>query len=96
MFSFHPNPNRGSHKILSLPQKQEGEKKLKRSQEKGNWTGFRSIKRDELKLVNVKVEWQAAPGVMSCTRQAVEQATRGAQGQARKMRLGLLLGHRMR
>lgn len=46
--------------LLSLPRKQEKAKattyKLKRGQGKGNWADFRtmSIKRDELKLVNVK------------------------------------------
>lgn len=62
-FSSDSNQNRGSFKkesLLSLAQKQEKAKattyKLKRGQEKGNWADFRimSIKRDELKLVNVK------------------------------------------
>lgn len=55
---------------LSLKNKKTKQNKLKRSQGKGNWAGFRSrsIKREKLKLVSVNVERQAAPGVMSCTR----------------------------
>lgn len=85
MFSSHHYPNRESHKkdsSLNLPQKQESETKLKRSQGKENWAGFRSrsIKRDKLKLISVNAEWQAAPGVMSCTQIGSEAGDRRNMG----------------
>lgn len=57
--------------LLSLPQKQE-EKNIRNLKEaKERATGQASeagASRDEMKLVNVKAGWQAAPGVMSCTK----------------------------
>lgn len=48
--------------LLSLTNTRK-QNKLKRSQGKGNWAGFRSrrIKREKLELVSVNEEWQAAP-----------------------------------
>ena len=94
-FSSHPNPNRGSHKTDSALTNTR--KKLKRSQGKGNWAGFRSrrIKTEKLELVSVNEEWQAAPGMMSCTRQAVGQGLED-MGPSQENEAGPLTGAQMR
>lgn len=85
IFSSHPNPNRGSHKkdfSLSLPQKTRGKKTLKETKKKEIGQASKAgASRDELKLVNVKARWQAAPGVMRCTNRqwSRKQEERGAK-----------------
>lgn len=82
--------------LLSLTNTRK-QNKLKRSQGKGNWAGFRSrrIKREKLELVSVNEEWQAAPGVMSCTRQAVGQGLED-MGPSQENEAGPLTGAQMR
>lgn len=69
-FSSHPNPNRGSHeKDSALSHKHKNKTNLKevKERETGQASEARES-RDKLKLVSMNEEWQAAPGVMSCTR----------------------------
>lgn len=92
--TFFPTliPTEGAIDSSESPTKTRG-KNLKEAKE--NETGQASeagASRNELKLVIVKSRWQAAPGIMSCTRQAVEQGKGGRWGQARQMRLGPLTG----
>lgn len=62
-------PIEGAIRKILLSQKQENKTNLREAKERE--TGQASevgASREKLKLVSVNVEWQAAPGVMSCTR----------------------------
>lgn len=84
-------------KILLSLSKTRKQNKLKRSQGKGNWAGFRSrsIKREtETGQRECRVAGSTRGDELHQI--GMEQGTGGTWGQARKRRLGPLLGHRMR